>query len=123
MCCQGLSAAAQDAQVLRWAAVEDGARLDKALAGHNTEVKKRVQDVQTTRQVLSIQNASPHASVSESLQQSKPFWQSVVARTPGAALFWLQGSSLAAPCRLTSLGTEPCRQENSSASYDDRHHT
>ena len=59
---QGLSAAAQDAQVLRWAAMEDEARLDKALAGHNGEVKRRVQDVQTTRQVLSIQNVSPYAS-------------------------------------------------------------
>ncbi len=58
MCFQGLSAAAQDSQVLRWAAIEDEARLDKALAGYNAEAKKRVQDVQTTRQVLSIQNAS-----------------------------------------------------------------
>ena len=64
LCVQGLSAAAQDAQVLRWAAIEDEARLDKALAGYNAEAKKRVQDVQTTRQVLSIQNVrfpSPQA--------------------------------------------------------------
>jgi len=56
-----LSAAAQDSQISRWAAIEDEARLDKALSGHYPEVKKRIQDVQTTRQVLSIQNVSiPH---------------------------------------------------------------
>ena len=55
---QALSAAAQDAQVTRWAAMEDEAKLDKVLAGHNAEVKPRVKDVQTTRQVLAIQNVS-----------------------------------------------------------------
>ena len=46
--------------------MEDEARLDKALAGHNAEVKKRVQDVQTTRQVLSIQNVRFYACGSSS---------------------------------------------------------
>ena len=55
---QALSAAAQDAQVTRWAAMEDEAKLGKALAGHNAEVTPRVKDVQTTRQVLAIQNVS-----------------------------------------------------------------
>ena len=36
--------------------MEDEAKLDKILAGHNAEVKPRVKDVQTTRQVLAIQN-------------------------------------------------------------------
>lgn len=89
MCCQGLSAAAQDAQVLRWAAMEDDGRLDKALACHHAEVKKRVQDVQTTRQVLSIQNARPHTSLSQLFCSPKPFWQSVAESVPDLALdFW-----------------------------------
>ena len=60
---QALSAGAQDAQVKRWAAMEDEAKLDKALTGHNAEVKPRVKDVQTTRQVLAIQNVRlPHSA-------------------------------------------------------------
>ena len=59
---QALSAAAQDAQVTRWAAMEDEAKLGKVLAGHNAEVTPRVKDVQTTRQVLAIQNVRPPQS-------------------------------------------------------------
>ena len=53
---QALSAGAQDAQVTRWAAMDDEAKLGKALAGHNAEVQPRVKEVKTTRQVLAIQN-------------------------------------------------------------------
>ncbi len=55
VCTQALTPEEQSAKILRWADIEEEAKLDAALAGLSTEVKKQVSDLRITMQVLKIQ--------------------------------------------------------------------